>query len=220
MTNQSKIKALIFYLPVFYGFWAIGELFLFEQIRLLLNNEVLSQLVINALIKNLVWTLPAVIMIYHFKDDVYVTLKDIFSSKVNWLKYVPIFLLFTIFLIGDAIMVNGKLAISSEFGFDDVIDLLFVGVTEEMVFRGWLLNVTIKEDKKWRYIIINALMFLAIHFPIWIHNGIFVSSFTGFGFLCVIILSVIFSYTFIKSKNILVPIALHTYWDLLMFMFF
>lgn len=220
MTKQSKIKSLIFYLPVFYGLWAIGELFVFEQIRFILNNEVLSQFVINVLIKNLVWTLPAVILIYHFKEDVYITLKDMFSSKVNWLKYLPIFILFTACLLVGAILENGKLIISSSFGFDDVLDLLFVGVTEEMVFRGWLLNVTIKEDKKWRYIIINALMFLAIHFPIWIHNGIFVSSFTSLGFLCVIILSVIFSYTFLKSKNILVPIALHTYWDLLMFMFF
>lgn len=220
MTKQSKIKSLIFYLPVFYGLWAIGELFVFEQIRFILNNEVLSQFVINVLIKNLVWTLPAVILIYHFKEDVYITLKDMFSSKVNWLKYLPIFILFTACLLVGAILENGKLIISNSFGFDDVLDLLFVGVTEEMVFRGWLLNVTIKEDKKWRYIIINALMFLAIHFPIWIHNGIFVSSFIGFGFLCVIILSVIFSYAFIKSKNILVPITLHTYWDLLMFMFF
>ena len=220
MTKQSKIKALIFYLPVFYGLWAIGELFLFEQIRLLLNNEVQSQLVINALIKNLVWTLPAVVLIYRFKDDVYITLKQMFSSRVNWLKYIPIFLFFTVYILGAAMLQNGKLEIVSSFGFDDIIDVLFVGITEELVFRGWLLNVMFKEDKKWRCIFINSLLFLLIHFPCWIQEGVFVSNFTSFSFLCLIMLSVIFSYTFIKSKNILVPIALHMYWDLLMFMLF
>ncbi|MDE6761083.1 MAG: CPBP family intramembrane metalloprotease [Lachnospiraceae bacterium] len=40
------------------------------------------------------------------------------------------------------------------------------------------------------------------------------------GFLSIIILSIIFSWTFIKSKNIWISILLHMYWDLLMFMFY
>ena len=97
---------------------------------------------------------------------------------------------------------------------------MFVGLTEETVFRGWLLNATIQEDKKWRSIIINAIMLLVIHFPVWIHTGVFISNITSFSFLSVLILSIIFSLTFIKSRNILIPIALHMYWDLLIFMFY
>lgn len=69
-------------------------------------------------------------------------------------------------------------------------------------------------------ILTNAVMFLVIHFPIWIQEGVFISNFTSFGFLCILILSIVFSCTFLKSKNILVPVALHMYWDFLVFMFY
>lgn len=220
MTKQNKIKILPLYLIVFYGLWSLAELVIFERIDLLTENEILSRFITDVVIKNLVWTLPAVILIHCFKDDVYITLKQMFSSRVNWLRYIPIFLFFTVYILGNAMLQNGKLEIVNSFGFDDIIDLLFVGITEELVFRGWLLNVMFKEDKKWRCIFINSLLFLVIHFPCWIHQGVFISNFTSFSFLCLIMLSVIFSYTFIKSKNILVPIALHMYWDLLMFMLF
>ena len=101
-----------------------------------------------------------------------------------------------------------------------MIDVLFVGITEEMVFRGWLLNITVTENRKWLPIIINAVMFLLIHFPIWIASGIFIDDFTSLNFLCVPALSIIFSWSFIKSKNIWIPITLHMYWDLLMDLFY
>ncbi|MBD5525801.1 MAG: CPBP family intramembrane metalloprotease [Lachnospiraceae bacterium] len=108
---------------------------------------------------------------------------------------------------------------SQSFGIDKIIIVLFVGLTEEMVFRGWLLNVTICENRKWFYIIINAAMFLTIHFPIWIYSGNFIGYFTSLQFIEVMVLSAIFSTTFIKSRSIFVPIILHMYYDLLVFMF-
>lgn len=220
MTKRNKLKVLVIYLTAFFVLWSLNEIILFEKLNLLIKNEVLFQFVKDALVKNLVWTLPAILLIHHFKLDVSVSLKEMFSFKINWLKYLPLFILFTLYLLGGAILQNGKLEISSNFGLDDIIVFLFVGITEELVFRGWLLNITISEDKKWRYIFINAIMFLAIHFPIWIQEGVFISNFTSFGFLSILILSILFSCIFVKSKNILVPVALHMYWDLLVIMFY
>ena len=220
MSKQNKFKVLVIYLIAFFGFWALAEFVIFEKINSVVENEILRRLISDAIIKMCVWTVPAAILIHRFKDDVYITLKEMFSSKVNWLKHLPIFILVTVYILGGAILQNGKLVISDEFGFDDVIVIFFVGITEELVFRGWLLNLTVKENKKWVPIGINALLFLAIHFPIWIQQGVFISSFTDLGFLCVFILSIFFSCTFVKSKNILVPVALHMYWDLLVFMFY
>jgi membrane protease YdiL (CAAX protease family) len=47
--------------------------------------------------------------------------------------------------------------------------VLFEGVTEEIVFRGFLLNALLKKVKLFFAIIINQIMFLIIHFPIWIY---------------------------------------------------
>lgn len=220
MTKKKKTAALIIYIIIFYALWIAFELIMKGILDSAITNVNVCQFVKSGIIKNLAWTLPAIMLVNHFKDEVYITLKEMFNIRVNWLKYLSIFIVFTIYLLIGSLLQNGRIAIVDDFGIDDIIIVLFVGLTEEMVFRGWLLNATIRADKKWKYIIINAAMFLAIHFPSWIYKGIFISSFTGVGFLSVLVLSVIFSWTFIKSRNILIPIALHMYWDLLMFMFY
>ena len=53
----------------FYGLWSLAELVIFERIDLLTENEILNRFIIDVVIKNLVWTLPAVVLIYRFKDD-------------------------------------------------------------------------------------------------------------------------------------------------------
>lgn len=217
---RNKRIALTVYTIVFYTLWAIFEFAVKDKLNSLIPNEMICQFVKSGVIKNLVWTLPAILLVRRFQSEAFVSLKEMFTVKTDALKSLPILIAFTVYLLAGSILKNGSLSVSDRFGIDEIITVLFVGLTEETVFRGWLLNVTIRGDRKWRYVIINALMFLAIHFPRWIHEGIFIGEFMGFGFFAIMALSVIFSWTFIKSRNLLVPIALHMYWDLLMFMFY
>lgn len=218
---KNNIKVLSIYFVIFYIVWAVCTLSIMPKIDLLLN-EYLSAVVKSGVLKNLVWTIPAGLLIKKYHNNVELSLKDMFTNKINWLKYLPIFLIFTIYILIGGYKTNGSLQISSDFGLDEIIVVLFVGLTEELVFRGWLLNSTIKDKKDddlYMPIGVNALLFLSIHFPRWIADGVFISNFVSLGFIQIIILSILFSYVFIKSKNILIPIALHMYWDLLVFMF-
>lgn len=218
----SKTAALIVYIIVFYGLWTVWEFLVKDIISASVKNEYLSQFIKSGVIKNLFWTLPAVLLVKRFNGEVYVGLKDMFTSRVQLLKYLPIFLLFTVYLLSGVIFQKGGITVSETFRLSDIIIVLFVGITEEMVFRGWLLNAFIGKNgsKKWLAVTANSIMFLLIHFPVWIHGGVFIEEFRSFGFLSILILSGIFGWTFIKSKNILIPVALHMYWDLLMFVFF
>lgn len=221
----SKTTALIVYIVVFYGLWTVWEFWVRDLISASVGNEYLSQFIKSGVIKNLIWVLPAALLVKRFDGEVYVGLREMFTSQVRVWKYLPMFLLFGVYLIGGAVLTNGGLAVSGSFGSDKLIVVLFVGITEEMVFRGWLLNAFIGKNgnsgsKKWLAVIVNSVMFLLIHFPVWIHGGVFIEEFRSFGFLSILILSGIFGWTFIKSKNILIPVALHMYWDLLMFLFF
>lgn len=220
MMMKKKITIITVYIIIFYAIWTGFELIIKDFLDGVIVNENLCQFVKSGIIKNIVWTFPAIMLVKHYKNDVSISLKEMFDVRCNWIKFLPIFILFTIYLLVGALLLNGEIAIVDEFGIDKIIIVLFVGLTEEMVFRGWILNATIQGGKKWKSIIINAIMFLVIHFPIWIHDGVFISNFTSFAFLSILVLSVIFSWTFIKSRNILIPIVLHTYWDLLMFMFY
>ena len=220
LKEKRKVTVLILYALVFYAIWTGFEFFLSHQISLLHNNLLAE--IIKTVIKNLVWTIPAMLLIGQFNGDVLISLKEMFSTKVNWLKYLPIFVVFTIYILIGGYITHGKLAVSPSLDYSVFISLLFVGLTEELVFRGWLLNSSIKgcsDKQKWLMIIINAFMFLLIHFPIWIYQGVLIENFANLGFLSILVLSVVFSKTFIKSRSILVPISLHMYWDLLMFIF-
>ncbi len=211
---------LMTYIVVFYGIWTIWEFLGKPVIGSIIENECLSQFVKSGIVKNLVWTIPAVLLIHYFRNDVYVEWKEMVTHKVNILKYLPIFLIFTIYLLVGAVLQKGALSVSETFSAKTVIIVLFVGITEETVFRGWLLNFTIRDHNMWWPIIINSLMFLFIHFPKWMYEGCLARNFQNFSFLSPMILGIIFGWTFIKSKNIWIPILLHMYWDLLIFLFY
>ena len=218
MTRQNKKTVFIAYIIVFYTLWTAFELCGYNFIDHIIANECLSQFIKSGILKNLIWTLPAVLLIHRFSSSVCISLKEMFTTKVNWLKFAPLFIFFTIWLFVSSILQNGRLKIADGFGMKEIIIVLFVGITEEIVFRGWLLNAAIDEEKKWMCILTNAVLFLAIHFPCWIRQGIFFSRFAGFDFLGILVLSVLFSDAFLKSRSILVPITLHMYWDLLIFL--
>ncbi len=219
MAKQKKKTALIIYTVIFFAVWTTFELIVKDRLNLAIKNEILCQLVKSGIIKNLVWTFPAALLIRQFKSEVYITLKEMFTAKIHFQHYLPVYIILTVIVLAGSILEKGKLDVAESFGAEEIIIVLFVGLTEEIVFRGWLLNSAIREDKKWFSIMINAVMFLAIHFPAWIHTGTFISNFTSFQFLGIIALSLVFSCTFLKSRNILVPITLHMYYDLLVFMF-
>ena len=221
--NKQLISALIIYCILFYTAWALIGVILRSHVELWAGgNEAVVQLVGSGIIKNLVWTLPAFLLIKHFETDMYVGLKEMFTTKVKILDILPICIACVIYALADVIR-KWDWSIAESFGWGKIIIVLFVGITEEMVFRGWLLNSTLKnadkEWKQWLAIGINALMFLVIHFSIWVYNGVFVRNFQSFGFVGILLLSGIFSWLFVKTKNILVPVALHMIYDLLVMMF-
>lgn len=218
--KKPKIPIIIIYSLVFYGVWTLWEFFGRSAVGSVVSNEFLLKIITEGIIKAPIWVLPAVCLVRYFRNEVYIGLKDMFTNRVKLLKYIPVYLGFTAYLIIPAIITKGGLVVSDSFSYGNLIVVLFVGITEEMVFRGWLLNIAVSEKRKWLPITINAVMFLLIHFPIWIARGIFIDSFASLNFLCVPILSVIFSWSFIRSKSIWIPITLHMYWDLLMFLFY
>lgn len=220
MEKEKKIplRQIIVYCVIFYAIWTMFELVIKPYISERIQNEYLLTFIKSGLIKNIIWTLPAWLLLVRYQEYAYIKPKAIFTTSVKIRKYLPVYFVLAIWVILSAISERGTLTINDEFRCSSFILLLFVGLTEEMVFRGWLLNVTYRENHKWIPILINGVMFLVIHFPRWIKEGIFVSGFTSLGFLSMILLSVIFSWTFIKSKNILIPITVHMFYDMLMFL--
>ena len=221
--NRKLMITLVIYCILFYTAWSLVGIFLKNHVEVWAgNNETVIQLVRSGIIKNLVWTLPAFLLVRHFEKDMYVGLKDMFTNKVNILDILPIYIACVIYALAGVIK-TGDWSVAESFGWGKIIIVLVVGISEEMVFRGWLLNSTLKnadkEWKKWIAVGINAVMFLVIHFPVWVYDGVFFRNFQSFAFVSIIVMSGIFSWLFIKTKNILVPVGLHMLYDLLIFLF-
>jgi len=206
---RSKYFTLVLYALFFYGSWTI--------FRLVIDPHIGSELIKTALIKNIIWTLPAWLMIRDHQSWLSVSLKEMFITKVRWRRYAWLFGLLLVYGLVVAFAEHGSLNLFRYFTFNDAVVVLFVGITEELVFRGWLLNATMTKTKRWVPVAVNAVMFQAIHFPLWIQQGIFVHQFTSLTFVFNLIFSIIMAVAFLRSRSLLVPISLHMFWDLVDF---
>ena len=217
MTERKNltISKIAIYLIIFFSIWSIRELAV-QPILLDPLNIIVSE-IIGAIIKLLVWTLPALLLIKYFQDDMWISLKDMFTTKPKWFKGAPIMLVIIIAPLLQALLHGGGIAVRPDFVPIRLIGVvLFVGITEEIVFRGFLLNAFLKKMKMWQAVALDAVLFYLIHIPIWIYQGHDIAFFLS-ATISVTVLSVLFAYSFIKTKNILVPIALHMIWNLLAF---
>lgn len=223
--KRVKISVLIVYYVILLASWTVYHFFISIHINNI-SNGVISGLLGDGLCKNLVWTLPAFLLIQKYGAQLGAPLNDIFVFKKEHAKYLLILPAVVVMLLFGAWR-NGQLAEISLTS-KEIITVLFVGITEELVFRGWLLNASLPyagecdDDgslslKQYAAIAINAIVFLAIHFPKWICDGVMVTNFAGFGFVSILVFSVLVSWIFIKTKSLVIPISVHMLWDLLLF---
>ena len=217
MIEKRKLRVLhiVIYLLLFFTTWSIKELVIvpvwFSQF------DELTWHVSEASIKLLVWMVPALFLIRHFQDDMWISLDDMFTNKSRFSKGWLI-LLFVLFPLISALFIHGEIAIRPGFESNILIWMVPGVIIEEVVFRGFLLNTMLKRMKVWQAVMIDAILFTLIHFPIWIYWGldVFAIILNGVQMLPV---SVLFAFSFIKTKSIIVPIVIHLLWNILTLLF-
>ena len=204
MTKKKYLcSAFILYAIILYGFWSLLELYLKPKLGV-------SEFTKEVFIKIIIWLIPALFLHLYFCDDLFVGKKEMFSLNKRCWIFVPIMLLFTGCIIASEYIQAGTLKMNESFGIDTVV--------EGMVVRGLFLNALLSNHKKYVAVGINSLMFLLIHFPIWIQSHTLISVFTSGGFITILLLSCIFSFVFMKTKSLWASVFLHFWWDLLLFM--
>ena len=214
---SGKTKVLIVHFVIFYAVWACWSLFLVPALEGAMGKTVLTETV-KGCVKLLFWTLPALLFVRKFEPELFVGVRWMFTEKVPLKWWLLWSLLFTVMAGGTVLrgIWHGTLHINPDFSADTHLWLLFVGITEEGLFRGWLLNATAKKWDDWGMIALNAVMFLSIHFPGWYRKGTLLSAFTSGGFLTVILFSVCVSVCFLRHKNLLLPVFVHMLYDFIL----
>lgn len=213
--TSKKIPALILHFILFYAVWACWALWIKPAVKDTVGDTLLFECLAETF-KVLVWTVPALLLVRKFGPEMFAGLRQMFTNRIplKWLLFWT--LLFTVMAGGGKLasgITGGSLHIDPDFLSKSSVYLLTVGITEEAVFRGWILNATAKSAADWKAILLNAVLFLSIHFPGWYHKGMLASAFTGFGFLSIMLFSAVVSICFLKHKNLLLPVFLHMLYD-------
>ena len=212
MTEKRKLNIfhIVVYLIIFFAIWSVKELIITP---VWLNQfDGLTWQILESLIKFLVWVVPAILLIKHFQVDMWISLKEMFTSKPQWFRSAPIlFLVF--FPLISALVLHGEIAVRPSFEPIGLAWLVFGSAIEEIVFRAFLLNTLLIRMKAWQAVMVDAVLFSLIHYPIWIYSGLDLVTIL-LNSIQILLISVLFAFSFIKTKNILVPMAVHVLWNL------
>lgn len=211
-------RVLAAYCACFYAVWTVAEGWVWPLLGRVVTNPYGLQLLKSGLLKNAVWTLPACLLMMCYRDALAVDPRALFRRFAGWRRYLPVFAALAVVVLVAAMRTRRTLALSPAFSGEQMIVVLFVGITEEAVFRGWLLNATLPALGRWPALLLNATMFLGIHFPIWSAQGVFWKNLADGTFLGIMALSVLFGWAMLRSENLWVPVSLHMFYDLLCFL--
>ncbi|MCR5607974.1 MAG: CPBP family intramembrane metalloprotease [Lachnospiraceae bacterium] len=169
------------------------------------------QSIINSFFKCIV-LIP--IPFYLIKNKkVWISWKEMIHNKIN-IKTFGILFAFVVFKFFLELMNSG---FSESFHVSKLlVSFLLVGITEELLFRGWIYNALLITVSDTLAIILQGLMFVMLHLPGYIYAGTVFSGAALSNYVVYFVLGVAFAWAFKKDKSIWTPIAIHMLWDLAM----
>jgi membrane protease YdiL (CAAX protease family) len=204
-TNTGLKTSLLYFLYLFTVWTAYRMSFKFSD-----NIEELY-------IKPVIWLLP---FLYIFPKD-HIRLADIGITTRNFFRsiYLSIALgvgfafLGLIANIAKYGTINFEANIGSHLLGISILISFVTSITEELVFRGYLLGVFMRKYKGIIPVIINSLLWTAMHAPIsyyfWHMDGVQTAVYLSLTFIYGLGASLLYGGT----KNIAAPIMLHVLWE-------
>ncbi|MFJ8517558.1 CPBP family intramembrane glutamic endopeptidase [Lysinibacillus xylanilyticus] len=202
--KNNDIKTMIGFLLIFYFVWTIKELWLIDYIYSFGNN--ISSL-LEALVKGLIWIVPTWLYIkYYLHTNPFEYLRVNVNVKIGLFWGVVLSLLIGLYFAFETYIINQQ-SFQFSLSIDDYLNgFLMAGIAEEIVFRGLILQEINKKMAFWKANIITALLFLVIHYPVWINNEIFFHFGTH---VYIFILGILFGFVYKKTGSLWSVIIFH-----------
>jgi membrane protease YdiL (CAAX protease family) len=203
------------YLLVFYAMWTLVELLVGPALVGWLGADAgaLAHIIV---VKTLIWVAPAVVLIAKFAPTLPASPRDMLTSPVKWAPTLLVFAVFTVWVALTLWVDRPAEGFRLAFPLIGIVRCLFVGLQEELVFRGWLANA-MPNWGTWKGYLANGVLFALIHVPAWIENP---HRMEGFAVIQapagLVFFGALLAWLFAKSRNIVVPIVLHSWYDLLL----
>lgn len=212
MENEQKlnhINPIIWFIFLFNIFWICGQILFVEYIHILGDP---ASVLLNAGIKIIVYVFSALLYIKFVLNREPLQYLKLNQHIRKGLFYgIGLSLLLGLYFTYQ----SGRLA-SGNFdftlSFDDYLNVfLLAGITEEIVFRGLILQEINKKISFWKANLITSFLFLIIHFPTWMLTGVF-SNF--WAHIYVFSGGLVFGFLFKKTNSLWTVIILHSFHNL------
>lgn len=204
------IKVLTLYIALFFILWTVYTLFIDPLIE---KGPYLLNLLGGNLIKLGLWTVPPLILLkYIFKEEPWSYIK-LSKNKSKGFLYGALYgAVIIIYVTVSRLLSNGELQFNPFFSLDSWVGgVLLIGFTEEIVFRGFLLQ-KFEEVLGSKYAnAITAVLFLLIHFPKWYMQGnLFMAGFMVNSVLFIFLFSILQAVFLKKTDSLWTCIILHS----------
>lgn len=171
----------------------------------------------------IVWAGLAFLFIKFYNKELHIPTSKMFSFKNINFKIILIMTLIIALLqpVGSLILYQ-KVSISNDFNlFVSIINFFIVGLTEEVVFRGWAMNTFSKVTSVRKANILQSLFFASVHLLPWCMMVVM-----GWGdisgvpvlYLCfqipmTFVTGCVFGRIMNKTHSLWTPIIIHCLWD-------
>ncbi len=175
-------------------------------------------------ISRLIWVIPFLILIVRSKRKGSISSKEIFGFHFHWKSFLTVLALSTMFVLGNMVFNHGGWWINPNIIIlQELFKYLIVGFVEELVYRGFGLNMLSGFLRERTAIVVSSLFFAAVHIPAyfihWYCDGVFLltelitQEISGFLF------GLIFGMVFGKNKSIWSVAIIHFWYDFIYVLF-
>jgi len=202
--RTKKLWFLVFYSLVFFVIWTFCELLLKTKLAAI-------DPYLNLLLKLLLWTLPVwLILKYwdHTEPLKYLKLKENFLQGIIWgVTLSGVLILYILFR--DLVLLKKAFCPRID-QYTLLSAVILIGFTEEVVFRGFLLQKLNELMKFWNANLISSGLFLVIHFPKWYHEGLFFKPSIYGSIIFIFCFGVLEGYVLKRSKSLWACMLIHS----------
>ena len=200
---------------VFILIWAFNILVISPKVDAIFAEP--YNLIIRTFLKLIIWVGYGLFFINKYNKNLKVKKEELFKFKDKKITLKLVLLIITIsFLI---MLFTRKGIYINNFTIDDFFNkFLLVGIEEELVFRGLILNGLSKKDKFAKASIITSILFALIHIPIYIRSELLLSDII-LNCLKIVVISCFYNSIFNETKSIWPIVIFHSFWDISFFLF-
>ncbi len=212
MKTSTKTLAVSF--CIFYIIWIVRATIFYNTVDLSIESE-MGRLVFSNIIKFLLWVIPVGLYVfYRERKNPLIHLKV--ASPINWrglgigfaASVLYFVVVFTVEKIYSGRTLMPLLHASASAWLVTFAQVLFSPISEEILFRGFVLPQLMDRMPFWKANIIQAILFTAMHWPNWI----WVNGFQAWSIVTsvsIFILALFLGWLMRRTNSIWPPIVVH-----------